>query len=171
MGVVWGIAPLPNRMRPTRPEITILATLHLGFMLVSQLPGEIPFLESYHWLTNTRQNWHMFYSAYTYREQDFVVIANDGTEFQAAPPRHMEKEGADLPIRLINHLGRLKDEGSEESQEVWVERLAEEVERGGGSSFAVEFRSLRIRNFHYSRKDGELYKEMVERLGPIPIKQ
>jgi|GEM_PF-1750503 len=152
-----------------RPEITILASLHLIFMLVSNLPGEISFLKRYHWLTGTSQNWRMFYSAYTFKDQEFTVIANNGVEFQAAPPRYTERiEGGRLPIRLINYLGRLRNPNNEVAERVWIERLAREVGEAGGESFLVKARSLRTRNFYYSRRDGVIYKELVDDLGPYP---
>jgi hypothetical protein len=152
-----------------RPEVSILASLHLGFLLLSALPGESLFLERYHSITNTIQRWRMFYSAYTYRSQEFTVKADNGMTFRAAPPRYLEADGRRLPTRIVNHLGRLGNPGNETAQRVWIERLAEEVKKSGGRSFVVEDRSLRIRNFHYSRRDGVLFKEMVEELGPFPV--
>jgi hypothetical protein len=150
-----------------RPEISILASLHLGFVLFSVLPGESPFLERYHSITNTIQKWRMFYSAYTYRSQEFTVTADNGVTFRPLPPRYLEKGGRKPPIRILNYLGRLANPGNETARRVWIERLAEEVAKSGGRSFVVEERSLRTRNFHYSRRDGVLFKEIVEELGPF----
>lgn len=148
-----------------RPEISILASLHLGLVLVSLLPGDIRFVERYQWLTNTAQNWHMFYSAYTFREQSHTVVADNGEAFRAAPPRYLDDQGA-LPIRMVNYIGRLRNPGQEEAKAAWIGRLGEEVAARGGSSFVLEARSLRIRNFYYSRRDGELYRELIDELGP-----
>jgi hypothetical protein len=149
-----------------RPEISILASLHLGIVLLSVLPGDIRFVERYQWLTNTVQNWHMFYSAYTFREQSHTVIADTGETFLAAPPGFADAEAKDLPIRMVSYLSRLRNPGQEQGYAAWVERLGEEVAARGGRSFVIEARSLRIRNFYYSRRDGELYKELVDELGP-----
>jgi hypothetical protein len=151
-----------------RPDVSILASLHLAFVLLSVLPGENRFVRHYQWLTNTVQNWRMFYTAYTYRGQEILVLADNGSTFRAAPPRYRDPDGGRLPNRIVNHLGRLRNAGNEEAMRVWVERLAEEVRRSGGDSFVVEDRALRIRNFHYSRRDGVLFKELVEELGPFP---
>jgi hypothetical protein len=68
----------------------------------------------------------------------------------------------------VNYLGRLANPGNETARRVWIESLAGEVEKTGGRSYVVEDRSLRVRNFHYSRRDGVLFKEFVEELGPFP---
>lgn len=152
-----------------RPEVSILASLHLGFVLLSVLPGESLFLERYHSLTNTLQKWRMFYSAYTYRSQEFTVKADNGVTFRPVPPRYLENDGRKLNVRIVNYLGRLANPGNETARRVWIESLAGEVEKSGGRSYVVEERSLRIRNFHYSRRDGVLFKEMGEVLGPFPV--
>lgn len=152
-----------------RPEVSILASLHLGFVLLSVLPGESIFLERYHSLTNTLQKWRMFYSAYTYRSQEFTVKADNGVTFRPVPPRYLENDGRKLTVRIVNYLGRLANPGNETARRVWIESLAGEVEKSGGGSYVVEERSLRIRNFHYSRRDGVLFKEMGEVLGPFPV--
>jgi hypothetical protein len=152
-----------------RPEVSILASLHLGFVLLSVLPGESLFLERYHSLTNTLQKWRMFYSAYTYRSQEFTVKADNGVTFRPVPPRYLENDGRKLTVRIVNYLGRLANPGNETARRVWIESLAGEVEKSGGRSYVVEERSLRIRNFHYSRRDGVLFKEMGEVLGPFPV--
>ncbi len=152
-----------------RPEVSILASLHLGFVLLSVLPGESLFLDRYHSLTNTLQKWRMFYSAYTYRSQEFTVKADNGVTFRPVPPRYLENDGRKLTVRIVNYLGRLANPGNETARRVWIESLAGEVEKSGGRSYFVEERSLRIRNFHYSRRDGVLFKEMGEVLGPFPV--
>jgi len=154
-----------------RPEISILASLHLGIVLLSLLPGEIRFVERYQWLTNTAQNWRMFFSAYTFREQEYTVVADNGAAFRAAPPRYLDADGGELPIRVVSTLGRLRNPGNETAAEVWIERLAEDVAASGGTSFLVEARSLRIRNFYYSRQDGVLFKELVDELGPFRVER
>jgi len=154
-----------------RPEISILASLHLGFVLLSVLPGEIQFVERYQRLTVTIQNWRMFFSAYTYREQEFTVVADNGVVFRAAPPRYLDREAGGLPIRILNHLGRLRNPDNEKARQVWIESLAREAEKAGGRSYSVVDRSLRIRNFHYSRRDGVLFKEEVIELGPFPVER
>lgn len=154
-----------------RPEISILASLHLAFVLLSVLPGESRFLDHYHSLTNTIQQWRMFYSAYTYRSREFTVKVDNGVAFRPVPPRYLEKDGRKLPVRIANHLGRLANPGNETAQRVWIESLAGEVEKAGGRSYVVEDRSLRVRNFHYSRRDGVLFKEFVEELGPFPAEK
>lgn len=152
-----------------RPDVSILASLHLGIVLVSLLPGEIPFVKHYQWLTNTIQNWHMFYSAYTHRSREYTVLVDDGTAFRPVPPRYLQTDYDGLPVRIVNHLGRVVVPGNEAARRVWTDRLAEEARKSGGSSFMVEDRALRIRNFHYSRRDGVLFKELVEELGPFPV--
>jgi len=154
-----------------RPEISILASLHLGIVLLSLLPWENRFYERYQWLTNSAQNWRMFYSAYTFREQEYTVIADNGTVFRAAPPRYLDADGGELPIRIVSCLGRLQNPGNEIAAGVWIERLAKEVAASGGSSFFVEVRALRIRNFYYSRQDGVLFREMVDELGPFRVER
>jgi len=150
-----------------RPEISILASLHLVFVLLSVLPGESRFLQHYHSLTNTIQQWRMFYSAYTYRSREFTVKVDNGETFRPVPPRYLEKDGRKLPVRIANHLGRLANPGNETARRVWIESLAGEAEKSGGRSYVVEDRSLRVRNFHYSRRDGVPFKEFVEELGPF----
>jgi hypothetical protein len=113
----------------------------------------------------------MFYSAYTYRSQEFTVKVDNGATFRAAPPRYLAKDGRKLPVRIANYLGRLANSGNEKARQVWIESLAGEVDKAGGRSYVVEDRSLRVRNFHYSRRDGVLFKEFVEELGPFPAER
>jgi len=155
-----------------RPDVTILATLHLSFMLLASLPWENAFLERYQWLTNTVQYWRMFYSAYTIHDQDYLVVSDGKVVMRAAPPRYLDPDPeGQLPIRIINHLGRLRNPGNEAARSAWFARISEEMSKREADSYTVEMRSERVRNFYYSRKDGVLFKELVNSYGPFGIEK
>lgn len=147
-----------------RTLLAVLLTIYVVSIVLSQI-ADIPFIQRFQHITNTRQIWVLFHTVPEKITFKMVAISDSGERFQIVPGQKGGKQGFRYQYHLFN---TLRDENKLLLEDL-SKKVATKFDPHKSRSFHIILERDMMRDFHYSKKDGKLYIEDTKSFGPYPI--